>query len=61
MEQYVIDLKVEWYDSIGDLRVQECDYVEEGEKGIFLYENPGENQVGYVPYGQLQHVIPAEE
>jgi len=57
----MINVKAEWYDSSGNFHGQECEYVEEGENGVFLYENPGPEQIGYIPYERLQHVIPAED
>lgn len=56
-----MSVKVEWYDRSGTAHGQECDYVEEGETGVFLYQNPGPDQIGYVPYENLEHVIPSEE
>lgn len=37
-----------------------CDFVNEGENGVFLMENPGPKQVGYIPYDALKYIVSNE-
>jgi len=52
-------------DERNNIQEQECDFTEEGEHGIKLQDrgdSPGSrNQVGYIPYDNLQYVLPSDE
>lgn len=54
-------MKVHFRSKRGDKEDMDCDSISEGEHGLFLYEGSaqaGEN-IGYVPYEQLDHVAPS--
>lgn len=52
---------VVWIDSSGNHHEENCEWTEEGDHGITLRKRGGNKQVGYVPYEQLEYVVPAED
>lgn len=52
------------YDAKDEKGEIECDFVKEGESGLFLKENDdeatGKSQVGYVPFEAVSLVEPAD-
>lgn len=54
-------LEVIFRDKRGNYQSVECTHFEEGNEGLVLIENPGSNEVGFIPYDNLEHVTPKSD
>ncbi len=53
-------LEVAFRDERNNIKTVECDNINEGDEGLHLIGSAPKRTVGYIPYGNLERVTPAE-